>query len=369
MKKIFRRLLIFLILCFCCFQCGEIEKPNLVEKKRIAVINPDVSYFLSILNLEKDKIIDVPNIEFNVVVYSKISIDYKKLIDSLEVKNYPNVTLQIVEGDLEIEDLYQANSCSDRFYEIFKNTEGILFLGGDDISPPVYDQKTRISTATTDLYRHYFEASFLYHLIGNNSDSNHKPFLEEDPSYVVFGFCLGMQTMNVAAGGTMHQDIPQDIYNLEFVEDVLDLDINQRHKNYWYMLFPIKNHIIYGNFHRIQFTDPDFLTDKLFMESKIRPLVYSSHHQAVKSIGNGYQIIATSIDGKIIEAIKHEKYKNVLGVQFHPEFYKLYDPDSRQYKLTPNDSIMFTYHEIISKDESLQFHKKIWTCFSSFLNQ
>ncbi len=156
----------------------------------------------------------------------------------------------------------------------------------------------------------------MFHLIGGKQNENFEPFLEEDPNYVVFGFCLGMQTMNVASGGTLYQDIPQDIYGIDYVDDLLNLDINMHHKNYWYNLFPI-NEIMRANFHRIQFVEEYFSTDKLGIKSKILPNVCSSHHQAVKSLGKGFKIIATSLDGKIIEAIKHEKYKNVLGVQFH----------------------------------------------------
>ncbi|MEZ4908152.1 MAG: gamma-glutamyl-gamma-aminobutyrate hydrolase family protein [Saprospiraceae bacterium] len=48
-------------------------------------------------------------------------------------------------------------------------------------------------------------------------------------------------------------------------------------------------------------------------------MVVSSHHQAVKNIGKGLDIVATSMDGKSLMLI-HKKYRNVIGVQFHPGF-------------------------------------------------
>ena len=70
-----------------------------------------------------------------------------------------------------------------------------------------------------------------------------------------------------------------------------------------------------------------------------------------------------------MEIIAHEKYKNVLGVQFHPEVWSLYDPDGPKYKQTPDDSISFNYYEKIEKDESLGFHKKFWHISAEFIPQ
>lgn len=43
--------------------------------------------------------------------------------------------------------------------------------------------------------------------------------------------------------------------------------------------------------------------------------VNSFHHQAVKTVANGFNIVAMSSDGTI-EAIEKD---NILGVQWHPE--------------------------------------------------
>ncbi len=66
-------------------------------------------------------------------------------------------------------------------------------------------------TRLTDPYRHYFEASFLFHLLGGSQNIDYTPFLEVNKEYTVYAICLGIQTMNIAAGGTMTQDIPSEL--------------------------------------------------------------------------------------------------------------------------------------------------------------
>ncbi len=56
---------------------------------------------------------------------------------------------------------------------------------------------------TTDPGRHFFEVSFLFHLLGGSRNESFKPLLDENPGYMVTGFCLGMQSMNVATGGIL----------------------------------------------------------------------------------------------------------------------------------------------------------------------
>ena len=94
----------------------------------------------------------------------------------------------------------------------------------------------------------------------------------------------------------------------------------------------------------------------------------SSHHQAVKNIGKGFDVVATSLDGKVVEALQHSKYKNVLGVQFHPEFYTLHDPSSKKVKMNPDDKRLRTEHEIIKELGGYEFNLEYWKYFSNLLN-
>jgi len=46
--------------------------------------------------------------------------------------------------------------------------------------------------------------------------------------------------------------------------------------------------------------------------------VNSSHHQAVKELGEGLEVFATSED-RVVEAVSLKDYPFLLAVQWHPE--------------------------------------------------
>ena len=206
-----------------------------------------------------------------------------------------------------------------------------------------------------------FELSFYYHLLGGNQNPSFKNLLEERPNFPVLGICLGMQTMNVATGGDMYQDIPSDVYGLNYVEDVISLGMDQMHRNYNKHLYPeddINNH----SFHHVKITDRT-LRNKLKLKDGFNPITASSHHQAVKALGKNMVVAGTSIDGKVVEAMVHKKYVNVLGTQFHPEFVYLHDPNSTKRKFHPDENEMLSEYEVLVKNDSYQFHLDFWENF------
>jgi len=319
--------------------------------------------------LTDHKIIDIPKLEYWAVFYEKSEVSYDDAEKYIEENKIDYIKLKKVAGDLRPENLYQKNGCTESFNQLVKETDGVLFLGGWDIPANLYGQKNSLLIGIRTPNRHYFELSFLYHLLGRKGNSETIPLLESNPDYAVLGICLGMQSMNVATGGDMYQDIPHEVYDLEYIEDVLAMDANNMHRNYWRNIDTDKdldNH----SMHQIRFTDNKFWIKNFDVKKNETPYVASSHHQAVKNIGKGFKIIATSMDGKIVEAIKHEKYKHVLGVQFHPEFYTLHDPDSRKMKMKPSDTELMTEHEMIKRLGGYDFQVKYWKYFSRlFVNK
>lgn len=262
--------------------------------------------------------------------------------------------------------LFRENSWTSQFREIFELSDGIIFTGGMDIPPGIYGEENRLLTEASTPYRTLYEASFLFHLIGGNQNSDFNPFLDERPGYPLLGICLGAQTMNIAAGGSLVQDIPSDVYGLKSVEQVLKQDREKIHSSrYIKAMFPEDKADIAPALHRIRLTSGSVLLRKILGNSKGLPMVLSSHHQSVKRTGKDLFIAATSVDKKIIEALEHRKYKNVLGVQFHPE-YRYLHKGLKFFTLHPVVKRFMSLKYFLAKNPpSIEFHKNLWLWFAT----
>lgn len=363
MKKLSIIILLFSTISVLFFSCKDEDYIRTDEKTTIVLVNPSLGYLKSFEYLVDNKIIDLPEINIQVIHYAGTKNAFSTIDSYIQQHNLDYIHQSIIQGNLEPENLFRTNELSASYRQIFEDADAILFLGGADFPAKIYNQKTNLLTKIETPHRHYFELSFLFHLFGGSQDPAFKPLLEENPDFVIFGFCLGMQSMNVAAGGDMYQDIPSEIYGCQYVEDVLDLDSDYQHRNYWKNLSTNET-LNRHHFHKIKPVENSFLTDQLDLSDKETPTVCSSHHQAVNKIGKDFQIAATSLDGKVVEALQHVKYKNVIGTQFHPEFSSLYNPNSTKMKRSPADSAAYTEHEMLVKNNSYQFHLKFWENFS-----
>ena len=229
-----------------------------------------------------------------------------------------------------------------------------------------YGNPTNLLTSITDPHRHYVELSFLYHLLGGLQNEDYKPLLESHPNYPIVGICLGMQSMNVATGGTMYQDIPTELYGLQTVEEVLAQEQNAQHRNY-HSNFGTDNELSWGHFHQIKFEKDSFL-DTLNGLVEEFPYVWSSHHQALKALGKDIVPIAWSIDGKIVEIIKHSKYPHVLGVQFHPEVPSIYNAEAK-IKRVPLETDTKSFIELYPGQKGEDFHRAFWVMVSTWVEK
>jgi len=170
-----------------------------------------------------------------------------------------------------------------------------------------------------------------------------------------------MQSINVAAGGTLYQDIPTDIYHLSTVESVLAQEINQQHRNY-NCSYGYEEQLLGGTFHQVEFSDELFSS----IAAGKKPFVLSSHHQCLKMLGDNIRVAGYSADGKVVEAIRHIKYKNVIGVQFHPEASLLYDRNEL-FLITPNQQSGQSYLNLYPGESGENFHREFWRWFSALL--
>jgi len=119
--------------------------------------------------------------------------------------------------------------------------------------------------------------------------------LAEARAMPVLAICFGMQSLNVARGGSLVQDIESQIAN------------------------PIKHE--QGQVYHRPSHDVRLATDSLLAQlagtESVR--VNSSHHQAVARLGRNLRVIATAPDGVIEAVIDDRADRFALGVQWHPE--------------------------------------------------
>jgi putative glutamine amidotransferase len=109
------------------------------------------------------------------------------------------------------------------------------------------------------------------------------------------GICGGMQTMNVACGGSLIQDIPsQTTRSLPHRQSEPATRLS----------------------HTVSIV-PGSVLSRILKQRTIR--VNSSHHQSVKKPAPGLIVSALAPDG-IIEAIESPHHRFFLGLQWHPEF-------------------------------------------------
>jgi putative glutamine amidotransferase len=212
-------------------------------------------------------------------------------------------------------------------------------------------------TRVTDPYRHYLEASYLFHLLGGEQNEEWEAFMQRGDEYLVSGICLGMQTMHVATGGRMIQDIPTEVYGLWNTGMILALPADEKHRNYHGLAEPLCEKPTSYHYHRIRIPRGSFLDFYPNDSDGPHPRVLSSHHQALEEMGESWRVSATSMDGMIIEAMEHRLYPHVVAVQFHPEKPGIYDPAIRH---RMNCGAEISFHEEIRGSDSYDFHLAYW---------
>ena len=332
---------------------------------RLVIFNPETFNVRALTTLRKSGVIDIPNLTVIGVYHIKQT---AKLADSrkyVQENGLDWFKFHEVSADISEPVLFKKNACSPEFELILTKADGVIFFGGPDIPPAVFGEKTNLLTGISDPYRHWFESSAVFHFLGGFQDEKAVPLLDARPGFPVLGICLGHQTLNVGTGGTLVQDIWLELYAKTTVEDVIALGPEQWHNNPYRRLFP-QDKLIGYNFHSLQLNNGSLFVKTMGFQPSDHPRILSSHHQAIEKMGKGLVAVASSRDGKVVEAVEHKKYPNVLGVQFHPEHPLLFDAEPRQ-RQKPGDAPSSFLAILEGTPPSLEFNKKIWGWFAGKL--
>jgi len=336
---------------------------NKKKSVTIAVLYPSVGTIEDLLALRKERLIDLPDLAVIGVYHEQEKTDYGKAREYVKANCLDWLSFYPISAPLSRETLFGENACTPEFKKIFERVDGIIFFGGPDIPPTLYGEKTSLLAEVTDPYRHFLEISLIFHLLGGFQDESFTPLLEQRPHFPIFGICLGCQSLAVGTGGALTQDIWSEIYGKSTVEDVIALGKEYWHTSPYARLLPKKDLFRYA-FHAIKLKAGSQLLRETGLAEKDTPSILSAHHQQIKKMGRGFSPVATSLDGRVVEAIEHDLYPNVLGVQFHPEMSTLYDPGYCVF-LSPQDKEAVSLRSVLEPDQtSWAFHRRLWSWVS-----
>jgi putative glutamine amidotransferase len=371
LKAIFSALGIFLLLAGLSFGLFSPERPRDVASEAVRETNkttviafyPTVGTIKDLMTLRQNKLIDIPNLQVVGAYHEKEKTDYGKSKAFVAENGLDWITFHPISAPIRAEEVFQANACTPEFEKLFGLADGVIFFGGPDIPPYLYKEKTNFLTIIEDPFRHFLEVSFVFHLLGGYQDEAFKPLLESRPDFPILGLCLGCQSLNVGTGGTLIQDIWSEVNGVATFEDAIALGPSNWHSNPYVRLLP-QDRFSGFFFHEIEFAQEGRFQKEIGWKREDRPLILSSHHQAAERLGKGFRIIASSLDGKVVEAFEHERYRHVLGLQFHPEAFFLYDPDYRT-RFTPEDKDPVSTKSYLEKHPAgRRFHQKLWAWVS-----
>lgn len=179
----------------------------------------------------------------------------------------------------------------DEVSALLERVDGLLLLGGPDVTPTLYGQAARPEVYGTDPVSDGFEIALV-----RAAAAAGLPTL---------GICRGLQVMNVALGGTLHQHISDQ------------LGIAPRSPQGFPTPPPTST---------APMVEVDVREGSLLAEALGATTVSGSHshHQAVDRQGDGLRWCAGAADG-VIEGLELDTGW-MIGVQWHPEDTAASDP-------------------------------------------
>lgn len=175
--------------------------------------------------------------------------------------------------------------------ELASLCDGFLYTGGHDVSPSLYGEEPLPECGELCPGRDGLEVPLLLEAMARD-----KP---------VLGICRGLQLINTALGGTLYQDLPTQRPSACEHHMAAPYDRPE---------------------HMVRLAEHSPLK-RLLQAEEIG--VNSCHHQGVKRLAPSLNVMAEAPDG-LVEAVCAPESRFVWAVQWHPEFSRRVDENSRK---------------------------------------
>jgi putative glutamine amidotransferase len=183
---------------------------------------------------------------------------------------------------------------ADQRATLIRSLDAFVLPGApSDVDPGRYGAPRHRKTNPSDENREQTDYTILKHAIANG-----KP---------VLAICYGCQMLNVCLGGTLYQDIANELHtSIEHSKTGLSPDAPD----------PVHPARIASGGELAQLAAASGLVNR---DGGFDVRINTSHHQSIRDLGHGLRVAAIAPDG-VIEAVEHEPHKHwVVGVQWHPE--------------------------------------------------
>jgi putative glutamine amidotransferase len=175
--------------------------------------------------------------------------------------------------------------------ELASRIDGLLLTGGGDVDPVLFEEERHETLFDVSGARDELEIALTLGTL-----ERERPLL---------AICRGIQVLNVALGGSLHQDIPSDFGSA--IEHSQKAPRDEAT-------------------HAVTVSGETRLADIL---GAVDVRVNSMHHQAIKRVGKGLREVAWAPDGVIEGVERPDGNAMVVGVQWHPEELVRHDPAAR----------------------------------------
>jgi putative glutamine amidotransferase len=165
--------------------------------------------------------------------------------------------------------------------DMLDRLDGLVLSGGVDVDPALYGAPRHARLGEVDRARDELELALT------------RLALQRD--LPLLAICRGLQLLNVAAGGTLIQDIPS------LVAGAVQHDAPGRRTR---------------RAHEVELVPGTRLSEILGPGPL---LVNSFHHQAIDRLGRGLRVSARATGDSVVEAVEMDHGSFVVAVQWHPE--------------------------------------------------